>query len=407
MSAPGSAIARALRNGGRVIQRAGFPLVRLDETLFLDEARQRTGLDDFGDPRFHEPLRRLIADYDTEAGLSLLGRIAARQDTIRLLSNRLRMEWDRRRHPEIGAQPVRGPLFITGLPRTGTTLLHGLLAQDPGHRAPLNWEMMFPAPPPDRLHHHHDPRIAASERQLRWFYRLNPEFRRIHPLAARRPEECLIITSHSFLSFQFQTSHYVPNYQAWLEEQDLVRCYEEHRRFLQHLQWRWRGERWVLKAPAHLFGIAALFEVYPDAAVILTHRDPLEVVGSLASLTTALRGTFSDEVDPVRVGAEMTRRWADGLHRALRVRDEGDVPANRFLDVRYTDLVRDPLGTVRLIYHHFDLVLTPAAKERMRRYLAQHPKDKHGRHSYTLAEFGLDPDEESARYRSYCQRFGL
>ena len=107
------------------------------------------------------------------------------------------------------------------------------------------------------------------------------------------------------------------------------------------------------------------------------------------------------------VGAEMTRRWADGLHRALRVRDEGVVPAERFFDVRYADLVRDPLGTVRRIYRHFDLVLTPAAEERMRRFLAQHPKDKHGRHSYTLAEFGLDPDEESARYRSYCERFGL
>jgi hypothetical protein len=407
MSAPGSALARALRSGSRVLQRAGLPLVRLDAELFLDEARQRTGVDDFGDPGFREPLRRLVADYDGEAGLSLLGRIAARQDVIRLLTNRLRMEWDRRRHPEIGAQPVRGPLFITGLPRTGTTLLHGLLAQDPAHRAPLNWEMMFPSPPPDRVHHHHDPRIAASERQLHWFYRLNPDFRRIHPLGARLPEECLIITSHSFLSFQFQTSHHVPHYQRWLEAQDLRPCYEAHRRFLQHLQWRWRGERWMLKAPAHLFGIRALFQVYPDAGVILTHRDPLEVVGSLASLTTALRSTFSDDVEPVRVGSEMTRRWAEGLDRALRVRDEGVIAAERFFDVRYVDLLRDPLGSVRRIYRHFDLALTRAAEERMRRFLAQHPKDKHGRHRYTLGEFGLDPDEEGARYRAYRERFGL
>src|SRR5262249_21296241 len=228
MSANGSALARALRGGGRVIQRTGLPLVRLDRELFLEEARQRTGLDDFGDPGFHEPLERLIADFDGEAGLSFLGRIAARQDVIRLLTNRLRMGWDRRRRPAITAQRVRGPLFITGLPRTGTTLLHGLLAQDPAHRAPLNWEMMFPSPPPDRFHFHHDPRIAASQRQLRWFYRLNPDFRRIHPLAARLPEECLILTSHSFLSFQFQTSHYVPRYQAWLERQDLPPCYEQH-----------------------------------------------------------------------------------------------------------------------------------------------------------------------------------
>jgi len=407
LAQPSGALARALRSGGRVIQRTGFPLVRLDAELFCEEARQRTGLDDFGDPHFREPLARLITDFDGDAQLSLLGRIAARQDVIRLLANRLRMEWDRKRHPGIALQPVRGPLFVTGLPRTGTTLLHGLLAQDPGHRAPLSWEMMFPSPPPERIHHQHDPRIAAADRQLRWFHRLNPGFRRIHELGARLPEECLIITSHAFLSFQFQTSHHVPAYQTWLERQTLVPAYEAHRRFLQNLQWRWRGERWVLKAPAHLFGIRALLDVYPDAGVILTHRDPLEVVGSLASLTTALRSTFSDDVDPEQVGPEMTRRWADGLARALRDRDDGLVPAERFFDVRYVDLVRDPIGTVRSIYDHYGIRFTPGAEERMRRFLARHPKDKHGRHSYTLAEFGLNADEEAARYRTYRERFGL
>src|SRR5262249_62192939 len=155
------------------------------------------------------------------------------------------------------------------------------------------------------------------------------------PRPVRWRADFLPLPSPSSLSFQFQTSHYVPRYQAWLERQDLRPCYEQHRRFLQHLQWRWRGERWVLKAPAHLFGIRALLQVYPDAGVILTHRDPLEVVGSLASLTTALRSTFSDEVDAERVGAEMTRRWAEGLNRALRVRDEGGVAADRLFDVRY------------------------------------------------------------------------
>ena len=402
-----STLARALRSGGRVIQRAGLPLVRLDAELFVEEAQQRTGLDDFGDPRFREPLRRVIADFEEEASLSVLGRIAARQDMIRLLSNRLRMEWDRKRHPGIAVQPVTGPLFVTGLPRTGTTLLHGLLAQDPVHRAPLTWEMMFPAPTPERAHHHHDPRIGAAERQLRWFHRLNPGFRLIHELAARLPEECLIITSHSFLSFQFQTSHHVPRYQAWLETQDLRPSYEAHKRFLQHLQWRWRGERWVLKAPAHLFGLRALLDVYPDAGVILTHRDPLQVVASLASLTYGLRSTFSDDMDPTLVGPEMTRRWADGLYRALHAREEGLVPADRFVDICYDELMRDPIDCVRRIYAHYGLLFSPVAEERMRRFLAQHPKDKHGRHRYSLAEFGLDRDEEEERYRSYRDRFDL
>jgi len=390
-----------------VIQRSGLPLVRLDADLFMEEARLRTGLDDFGDDGFQEPLRRVIADFEHEAKLSLLGRIAARQDLIRLLSNRLRIEWYRKRHPALREQPVSTPLFVTGLPRTGTTLLHGLLAQDPGHRAPLSWEMMFPSPPPERVHHHHDPRIAAAERQLRWFHRLNPDFKKIHDLGARLPEECLIIHSHSFLSFQFQTTHHVPNYDTRLEAQDLRPSYRYHRRFLEHLQWRWRGERWILKAPAHLFGIEALFDVYPDAGVIFTHRDPLEVVGSLASLTYTLRSTFTDDIDPLQVGPEMSRRWCDGLERGLRVRERGLVSASRFFDVRYDELVRDPIGVVRRIYAHYGLLFSPVAEERMRRFLARHPKDKHGRHRYTLEEFGMTRDEEAARYRSYCERFGF
>ena len=212
----------------------------------------------------------------------------------------------------------------------------------------------------------------TAERQLRWFHRLNPDFRRIHPLGARLPEECLIITSYSFLSFQFQTSHQVASYQTWLEQQDMTRSYREHREFLQHLQWQGRRERWVLKAPAHLYGIRALFRVYPDAGVIFTHRDPLAVVGSMASLHTTLRSTFSDEIDPIATGAECTTRWAEGITRALRDRDSGCAPPAQFCDVRYDELVRDPLGTVRGIYRHFDTPLTPLAEGRMQKFLTQH-----------------------------------
>jgi hypothetical protein len=390
-----------------VIERTGIPLVRLEDTLLLEEARRRTHLEDFGDDAFRDPLRRVLAAYDNDAALTLLGRIAARQDTLRLLSNRLRMQDDRRRHPEIGAEEVRQPIFVTGLPRTGTTLLHLLLAQDPAHRAPLNWESMFPSPPPERARHQRDARIAMAERQIRWFHRLNPEFRKIHPVGARLPEECLIITSHSFRSFQFETSHHVPSYQLWLEASDLRPSYEEHRRFLQHLQWHCRADRWVLKAPAHLYGFDAIFSVYPDARVVLTHREPLEVVASMASLHAVLRSTFSDGVDPVAVGAEVTQRWAEGMRRALEVRDSGRVDERQFLDVHYVDLVRDPIGTVKRIYAHYDMPFTEVAEQRMRRVLAENPKDKHGRHVYSLEQFGLDAEEEAERYRRYRQRFNL
>ncbi len=399
--------ARALNQGGRAIARAGLELVRLDDAALLEDARRRTGLEDFGDDSFRAPLGVLVRSLDDEAGLSLLGRIAARQDLLRLLSSRLRMQADCKRHPEISAGSIRRPIFVTGLPRTGTTLLHGLLAQDPASRPPLSWEMMYPSPPPSRSLSGRDPRIALADRQIRWFHRLSPGFGAIHSTGALLPEECLVIASHCFVGFQFQTMYHVPSYQRWLEQQDLGVSYEWHRRFLQHLQWRHPTERWVLKAPAHLFGLEALLRVYPDASIILTHRAPLEVVGSLASLTAVLRSTFSDAVDPVAVGAEMTRRWASGLDRALCARDQGRIPPRQVVDVLYSDLTRDALGVVRSIYRSLELELTPQAEERMRRFLAQNPKDRRGKHRYSLEEFGLDPDEESQRYAAYARRFGL
>ena len=399
-------LTRALNRGGRAIARAGIPIVRLDRDALLADAQSRVRLDDFGDETFREPFARLIDSLEREADLTLLGRIAARQDMIRLLSNRLRLVNDQKRHPDILARPVVRPLFVTGLPRTGTTLLHGLLAQDPAHRVPLNWETMAPSPSPERAAYHSDRRIGQAERFLAWFHRLNPDIKRIHPLGARLPEECLIITSHSFFSLQFQTMYHVPSYETWLEEQDLRICYEWHRRVLQQLQRRIPG-RWVLKAPAHLFGIEALFAAYPDAGVIFTHREPLEVAGSLASLTAVLRSTFSDGVDPKAVGPEMSGRWSDAMYRALRARDAGVAPAERFYDVRYLDLLHDPIATVRGIYAHFDLPFRPGVEDAMRRYLAEHRKDRHGRHEYTLAEFGLEVEQERERYRAYRERFRL
>lgn len=404
---PRPAFVRAVNGGGRTIARTGVSLVALEPAQLVAAARRRTGLDDFGDASFREPFERVVRSLDGEARLNLVGRIAARQDLLRLLSNRLRIIDDAKRHPEILAGAVRRPIFVTGLPRTGTTLLHGLLAQDPASRAPLTWEMMYPSPPPRRHGAGRDRRVTLAERRIRWFHRLSPAFRSIHPTGAELPEECLVIASHAFTSFQFQTMYDVPSYESWLEQQDLRPSYHWHRRFLQHLQWRAPAERWVLKAPAHLFGFAALFDAYPDAGVVLTHRAPLEVVASLASLTTVLRGTFSDAVDPVAVGGEMSRRWCGALLGALAQRDAGRVPRERVVDVRYTDLMRDPIGVVERIYRAFSLELSAAARARMRAFLAANPKDKSGRHRYTLAEFGLDAHAESARYADYARRFGL
>jgi sulfotransferase family protein len=403
--APDVILHQIIRRAVRLMERPGRRFVALDADDLLSAGRRRGGGHDFEDMIFLEGLHRLARALATEGQLNVLGRIAARETIVGHLANRLRLEQDRRRYPGIAAQEINHPIVITGLPRSGSTLLHSLLAQDPANRVPQTWEMLSPSPPPERDSYERDPRIAMTERQLRWFHRLVPEFSRIHPVGAQLPEECVVILSHSFLSSQFCSMYTVPSYQTWVRGQDLRPAYELHRRFLQQLQWRCPGTRWVLKAPAHLPALKELCAVYPGVGVIMTHREPLEVLASEASLHTVLRRTFSDAVDPATVGREVTELTADEIRAGLEARDDGCAPPERFLDVRYRDLVKNPMETVRNIYARFDMALTPTAEARMQQYLAETPKDKHGAHEYSLAQFGLDPDQERERYRAYRERF--
>ena len=400
-----SPLVHAINAGGRLFGR--WARAELRGEALLEAARRQTALDDFGDSSFHEPLRRLIESLEAEARLNPMGRMATRYDLIRLLVNRLRMQEDRKRNPAIDEEEIRRPIVITGLPRTGTTLVHSLLALDPANRVPLTWETMYPSPPPEAPTYHTDRRIGLVNGQIRWFHRLVKGFNRIHPVDARLPEECLVIFSHSLLSYQFETTHRLPSYLGWLEEQDLRPAYEVHRQILQQLQWRCPGERWVLKAPAHMFDFGAMFSTYPDACVVMTHRDPIEVAASNASLTAALRSAFSDGIDPLEVGPECSRRWAEALGRAIRFRDQGGAPAERFLDLRYIDLTADPLGAVRKVYAHFDLPFPEGLAERIGVFLRRNPKDRFGKHRYTLEQFGMTLEEETARYAVYRARFRL
>jgi len=392
---------------GPALERAGVGRPAFDERGLIDAARRETRLDDFGRDEFREPLRLLLRGYETEARLTLVGRIAARRDTVSLLASRLRLVEDRRRHPEIAAEQIRRPLFIVGLPRTGSTLLHHLLAQDPASRVAQAWEVMTPSPPPERARYESDPRIARAARQLRWLDRLAPDFKTIHPLGAQLALECIAIMGYTFLSSRFHTTYHVPTYQEWLERQDLTPAYAFHREFLQHLQWRVPAERWVLKAPSHLWGLPALFATYPDALVIQTHRDPVTVLPSVASLTAVLQGAFADGLDLAEIGREVTRRWANGLERAIQVRSSGRIAAERFLDVHYHELLDDPIATVRRVYAHFRLPLSDDAERRMRGHLADHPQGKHGPHQYAFEPFGLDPDDIAHRFKGYCEHFGV
>jgi hypothetical protein len=394
---------RLANRAGALLRRAGVPLGSLDEAALLDAARRRTRLDDFGDEGFRTGLHTLLRAWDTEAALTPVGRAIARRQAIDLLDARLRMQDEWRRHPEIAAGPVRAPIFVLGLPRTGTSILHELLAQDPENRVPVTWEVMWPWPPPDAATYATDPRIARAERHFAGIDRMLPEFKRIHPMGAHLPQECVALMAHDFASLLFHTTHRVPSYQVWLDGIDWRPVYASHRRQLQYLQWRVPAVRWALKSPGHLWTLEALLAEYPDARIVQTHRDPLRVIASLASLVTYLRGMASDTVDAHEIGADWTARLAAGLTHTLDVRARGLLPAGQVFDVQFRDFVGHEIETIRRLYAHFGLALSAEAEARMRAFLAANPKDKHGAHSYRLADAGLDAATERRRYARYVE----
>src|SRR5690606_32894654 len=331
------------------------------------------------------------------------GRITVRELVVSLLENLLLLERERAATPAIESARIAAPVFVVGLPRTGTTLLHGLLAEDPANRAPATWEVMYPATPAEPAAIERARRRTAV--RLGWANRLAPEFKRIHPIAPDLPQECIAITAQAFASIQFHTTHSVPSYQDWLEQDSQDLGYAFHRRLLQHLEARAPGRRWVLKAPGHLFGLDALLRQYPDARIVQTHRDPLKVIASMASLATVLKRAFSTRADPHEIGRDWTERWAGALERFLAIRDRAR--PEQFLDVDYESLERAPLAAVERIYSFLGWPLTPEARAAMERFLAANPKNKHGKHRYTLEEYGLDRDTWLGRFRPYCERFSI
>ncbi len=356
----------------------------LDPGRLVQAAERRTGLSDFGPGDWRDGLDGLCASLEDEAALNTVGRISARNHLLQLLVNRLQLE--AARSEDVRQQPIEKPVILTGLPRTGSTLLHNLLAQDESIRTPLTWEVMYPCPLPGRRRTHDHRRIHRTERMLRWVHRLAPRFRTVHPIGAELPQECIAITAQNFSSVEFHTTFNVPAYQAWLDGQDGLAAVRYHHRFLQHLQTGNKRQRWFLKAPAHIYNLDALAQVYPDARFVFTHRDPLQVAASIASHGVILRNAFSDVVDNHAVAGYWMRWWAEGWRRAKRFR-AGEHP---IVDLDYTELAADPLSVMDGLYRDLGLELTPEAQQRMLSFLAANPKDKHGRHRYTLEEFGLD-----------------
>jgi hypothetical protein len=393
---------------GRGLARFGAYPIALDEASLLRAAsRANGGLDDFGDESFRPGFRRLLQSLEADARLNLFGRYFARRQMLELLAQRLALVDYRKRHPEVAQQQIRGPLFILGLPRTGTTLLYGLLAEDPRHRMPLSWEVDDPCPPAETDSYETDPRIDRTEKRFEQLRQLAPGFQAIHPVGARMPQECIVITAPEFMSVRFEMCFDVSGYQEWFVDQDMTAAYGFHRRFLQHMQSRHAAERWVVKSPGHLGPIDALFEVYPDALVVQTHRDPVRVVPSVASLEYTMRMVSSDDVDPIRLGRQQLRLWSTLLEQGMDSRSRHPEREDRIIDLHMGDIVRDPIGSVRRIYERFDLGLGADVEERMRGYLEKHPRGEFGEHRYSLEAFGLTEESVRLAFKDYRERFGI
>ncbi len=382
-------------------------LASLDEASLLQAAMRATGLHDFGDAAFREPLQLLLGDLEEDGGLTPLGCITARTLLGQLLRARLRVEDGLARHPEAAQQEVRCPIVIVGLPRTGTTHLHNLLSEVPGLRSLPLWESIEPVarvrgrlPLPDLRR----ARTALRMRQLDY---LLPLFRSMHPMEADLPHEELQLSALTFRSFFFEGSFRLPRYRPWYAAGDQREAYVYLRRVLQLLQSVRGSGRWVLKSPQHLEQIDALHAAFPDAKIVRTHRDPVRAVLSLATMITYTRRVCYRDLDPATEG----RAWAERLEQMLRASlEQADrLPPGSTLDVRFDDFVRDPAKTVGqvLAFAGAGAGFAATAGERVHERLRSQDESRSERFVYRFEDLGLDRDELRERFRFYRERFDL
>lgn len=371
--------------------------------VLMEEASQQTGMTDWGDLAFTGPLQLLLRSCQETAELSSPGWRALGKNVLRCLQNRLYLQAYTEAHPEVLRQPIRAPVVVTGLPRTGTTLLHRLLALDPANRPLRFWEALRPVPPDVTNGFSEASLVQEAETWLQRLYERAPGFRAVHDSGAHTPEECDVLFQNAFASWHFEIAFPADEYSDWLQSAELSSEYSYYARQLQALMAAGdRNRRWVLKSPSHLGHLDALWAVLPDATVVHAHRDPLASVASFASLVVTVRTPYVDQASPTAIAQQWLTRFSAAMERALEVRDRS---SSRIVDVPYAALVRDPVATVGSIYDRLGQPFDEGAETRIARWLEDNPQHKHGPHRYDLEQFGLTPAQVSAAFEPYCERF--
>lgn len=362
-----------------------------------------------GDDDFIEPLTLFCRGLEQEADLTVMGRWMSRRMILRLLEVRIQISDYLAADPGTLDEPIDQPIFVIGAPRTGTTVMHGLLAQDPAHRAPEGWELLRPVPPPhpDPDIRAADPRIALAGAELVMPQTVASGMLAIHEYSGRMYKECLSAMSFEFRSEEMVSRTDVPSYQAWYDSADLRPAYRTYRKVLQILQRRMPTRRWVLKSPAHLQGLPALLEVFDDARFVITHRDPTAILPSVTSLIATMRWAHSDLVDFAAIGRHHLELYSRSLDNLIDLIDSGRLPADRTAQVPHELVSTEKMAAVQSVYEQLGMDLTAETEEAMAAHAAATPPGKHGGHSYQFEDLGLTRAEVRARFARYIERFDI
>lgn len=368
----------------------------------LAESAEKAGLDDFGSEDFLPGLESLLRTYAGNA-FTEAARKSLRRRTRDLLVSRLHIEDSWKRHPEVLDLPITRPLFLTGLPRTGTSALLNVMASDPATRELKLWEAHNPWPLENLRPGEPDPRYA----KIKKYYddmNANSDFKKIHFMTADSAEECIFLTNHTFQDAQYGFELFLEPYASFYTDVDRRAQYQYHADLLRLLQWQRPADRWLLKTPSHVCHLDIIANQHPDSGMIITHRNPLEVIGSYSSMMTAVMPERT-HTDPEDLGRRVLDLLAGQMERSMEARKTID--PGRIVDVQYVDFVDDTMAVVDSIYDHLSLPYSDEVRRAIAAYVADHPRGKHGSHDYKLEEFGLSEQQVLDRFSSYIETFNI
>lgn len=378
----------------------------LDQDALLKAARERAGLDDFGDTWFFEPMRHYLAAVRDEAKLSPAGIAARREVIVKGLVSRLRLVEDIKRHPEILNEDVRVAGIMLGLPRTGSTIFHRLLASAPGMTAIRWWECQNYAPFPGETRGEPVERRAYAQAMLDGWLSIAPDLMSIHPLDIDGPDEEIIILGQLFVSTMLEGTEYIPGFAKWLDSYDQTKGHEDLKVILQYLQWQdpsRRGRQWVLKSPSNLPFVEVAAKAFPEALLIMTHRDPVQTVPSYISMMDALYSMGSDQVDKKAVG----HFWLHRLAEWMRAFEKGRVnlDSSRFVDIHYSEVIKQPLQQAERALTRMGITVTPEMESVMAEFLAGNKREQRASHQYSIEEYGLTEQDIEREFADYRARY--